>query len=420
MISVIIPVYNVYHYIDHCLRSVVGQTWAEFEILLIDDGSTDGSDKKCREWAKRDARIHLYRTENRGLGSARNLGVELAMYDYITFLDSDDWWDRHFLERMLAPILEADPDIVCCDIHYWEKDEKGNISDAISKLRIEPEKKLYIAENRELINTARTYMWGKVYKKKLFTENKILQPAHVYEDVASTPVALVKAETIYRAALPLYYYYRKREGSLANQAAGLGDMERSLWELILRFKKECLFEAYKKPLKRLVYSQARFIIRKAQVLCGDKQRSEIEASLFEMLTGTFPELKNIWRASFFVSGRAGLRQAVQMIALDEAQIHDVGELKKQEPDSAPEWNLVSEIPDAASQAAFLMEQGVGLKRIILIADKEASQQGYDKRPFPCPYSGLESRIVRINIEFHLKEADEGQLWDLADKIFYEL
>ena len=68
------------------------------------------------------------------MGPSRNLGLQLARYEYVTFLDSDDWWDRHYLEEMLKPVQKMGPDIVCCDIHYWEKNENGKTSDSVSKL----------------------------------------------------------------------------------------------------------------------------------------------------------------------------------------------------------------------------------------------------------------------------------------------
>ena len=246
MVSIIIPVYNVEKYIDKCIESVLKQTFVEFEVILIDDGSTDASGIKCAEWERKDSRIRLIKQKNQGLGPVRNLGVNLAKYDYITFIDSDDWWDCYYLEKMVYPMLKYDVDIVCCDIYYHEQDENGNTIDMVSDLRIQPDRIIKVHENKELINTARTFMWGKIYKKKLFVENKVVQPAHAYEDVPSTPIIIAKSECIYRVSEPLYYYYRKRIGSLANNIGYLMDMEKSLRELIDNFRKEDLYDIFYK------------------------------------------------------------------------------------------------------------------------------------------------------------------------------
>lgn len=432
MISVIIPVYNVRDYLDICLQSVVEQTWSAFEIILIDDGSTDGSGKKCEEWALRDTRIRLVRRENQGLGPARNLGIELAKYEYVTFLDSDDWWDTQYLEQMMAPVLESAPDVVCCDIHYWEKDTSGHIRDAISRLRIEPGKRLTVSENPELLNTARTYMWGKVYKKRLFTDNAIVQPAHTYEDVATTPFVIAKAESLYRVDRPLYYYYRKRQGSLANHAAGLWDMKRSLQELMFRFEQEELFRIYQEQLRKLAYSQVRFILKKAQILCDGKEQAQIREVLFDMLARYFPKLKNLEKEIFYVVGRRELKEAVGLIAIEEGQMAERGKVLAWGEDREPEGSLVVELPDTDSretwerweqeieEAGSFFQQGIRLRTVIVAGDREAFGHAWQDKLLSCKGQWQDCRKVEIERPSSQTGADEEYLWNLADKIFYAL
>ena len=97
-ISVILPVYNVEKYMDCSLKSICGQSHQNLEILLIDDGSTDGSLKKCEEWAAKDERIIVYHQENAGASAARNKGIELSTGKYIMFVDADDWIETNMLE----------------------------------------------------------------------------------------------------------------------------------------------------------------------------------------------------------------------------------------------------------------------------------------------------------------------------------
>lgn len=391
MVSVIIPVYNVCEYVDVCLKSVVGQTWKEFEIILIDDGSTDGSDKKCRIWSETDSRIRFVCKDNEGLGPSRNLGLQLARYEYVTFLDSDDWWDRHYLEEMLKPVQKMGPDIVCCDIHYWEKNENGKTSDSVSKLRIEAEHMLYVSENRELINTSRTFMWGKIYKKKLFTENRIVVPDYAYEDVAVTPFAVANASCLYRVSKPLYYYRRKRPGSLANCVARFGDMKLSLQELIFRFVHNDIFELYKKQLKKLFYSQVRFIVKKAQMVCEKEEICKIKEIYFELLVHYFPEMRKVWNGTFLVEGKKELKAALRLIVIDERQVRDYREAGEWKDELREKICIVLDVPD------------IGKASLLHSSDENC-----------------ECRNVRIDCPFSIEEADEGRLWNLADKIFYEL
>ena len=93
LLSIIVPVYNVERYLEQCILSLVHQSYRSIEILLIDDGSSDGSFAICDEWAKKDQRIRVFHTENHGVSHARNVGLEQARGDYIGFVDSDDWID---------------------------------------------------------------------------------------------------------------------------------------------------------------------------------------------------------------------------------------------------------------------------------------------------------------------------------------
>ena len=113
-ISVIIPVYNAERYIRFALDSLVGQTFKDWEAVVIDDGSNDGSAAICDEYAARDDRFRVIHTENKGVSEARNLGIELAKGDYIGFLDSDDWLGENTYELLYDGILKYDADIASC------------------------------------------------------------------------------------------------------------------------------------------------------------------------------------------------------------------------------------------------------------------------------------------------------------------
>lgn len=112
LISVIVPVYNVEKYLPRCIESILRQTYQNFELLLIDDGSPDRAGKICDSYAKKDARIRVVHKENAGVSSARNKGLDLAKGEYIAFIDSDDWVREDYLEKLLAPMLKYDVQMV--------------------------------------------------------------------------------------------------------------------------------------------------------------------------------------------------------------------------------------------------------------------------------------------------------------------
>ena len=111
-ISVIVPVYNVEEYIRTCVDSLIGQSYSNIEIILVDDGSTDASGRICDEYAQMDARVNVIHKENGGLISARKAGVQCVTGDYVTYVDSDDWIDLDAYEILAGQIENAMPDVV--------------------------------------------------------------------------------------------------------------------------------------------------------------------------------------------------------------------------------------------------------------------------------------------------------------------
>lgn len=111
-LSVVVPVYNIVSYIDRCVESIVRQTYRNLEIILVDDGSTDGSDQKCDLWARKDTRIRVIHKSNGGLVSARQAGVEIATGEYLAQVDGDDWIEEEMYAEMLELALSCDADIV--------------------------------------------------------------------------------------------------------------------------------------------------------------------------------------------------------------------------------------------------------------------------------------------------------------------
>lgn len=210
-ISAIIPVYNVYDYLDICMESIVNQTFSDFEVILIDDGSTDGSDIKCVEWAQRDRRIRVISKENEGPSEARNCGIRNALGQYLVFIDSDDWVDATYLEKLHEAIVRNNAAIAECDIYRFHNGTGEYTYHACSGRFGLP----YSLEEHMIYGSSA--IWKCMFAKSLFVENKIFFPNCHGEAKAMYGLLLALGGSIVNVQEGLYYYRRFREGSLTGR-----------------------------------------------------------------------------------------------------------------------------------------------------------------------------------------------------------
>ena len=120
-ISIIVPVYNAEKYIETCIESTLGQTFADFELILIDDGSVDQSPGMCDEYAQKDARIKVIHQVNAGVSAARNSGLDAAEGEYVAFIDSDDWVDKSFLQKCLDTLYSTNGDLCITGFYFYNE-----------------------------------------------------------------------------------------------------------------------------------------------------------------------------------------------------------------------------------------------------------------------------------------------------------
>ncbi len=172
LISVIIPIYNTQEYLPQCLDSVINQTYENLEIILVDDGSTDGSGEICDEYAKRDARVVVIHRENGGESCARNAGLDVAKGEYIAFCDCDDWLETNMYSVLIHEAVSNNLDIIASS---WiseaeHKTEKIiNLAEASSDVILRDELLEYIYKRDKYRGFA--YMWNKLYRRELFNDN---------------------------------------------------------------------------------------------------------------------------------------------------------------------------------------------------------------------------------------------------------
>lgn len=210
LISIIVPVYNVETWLRQCIESIIGQTYHNLDIILIDDGSSDNCGMICDEYASKDARIRVFHTDNRGLSGARNYGIERAMEvasEYIGFVDGDDWIEPDMFEILLRYAEESGAEIIC----------SGRYSEQFIS-----QKTILLTENRIFSSTEavkalikgdiRSSVWNKLWKKECFEVIRFPQ-GHVYEDTA-TVYKLFSVVNSVRSIPYAFYHYRLRNGSI--------------------------------------------------------------------------------------------------------------------------------------------------------------------------------------------------------------
>lgn len=202
MISVIVPVYNVEPYLRKCLDSILAQTYQDLEILIIDDGSTDGSGKICDEYPEKDERIRVFHTENKGLSAARNLGLDNATGDWIGFIDSDDWIEPDMYEVLIKRAEETGADVVECGCHadYTTTSyEHSAIQKTVSGID---------AVEALIRGEIRTQVWNKIWRRHLFIDIRFPE-GHSFEDVATT-YKLVGNATVTGVAENTYHWMQRK------------------------------------------------------------------------------------------------------------------------------------------------------------------------------------------------------------------
>ena len=178
LISVIVPVYNVYDYLDKCIQSIQRQSYSNIEIILVDDSSPDKCPEMCDEWARKDSRIKVIHKQNGGLSDARNAGLKVAMGEYISFLDSDDWIEKNFIENLYRVIVEHDCDFSGCKYRKCEEFCECNCNAE------EFQSEIYntIRGLRALIEeSVHQVVWNKLYKRSLI-ENIYFETGKYHED----------------------------------------------------------------------------------------------------------------------------------------------------------------------------------------------------------------------------------------------
>lgn len=220
-ISIIIPIFNAEAYLTTCLDSVLEQTYSNFEVICVNDGSTDRTGEICDKFRERDNRVKVYHIENQGVGHARNFGLSVMKGTWFCFVDSDDWIEPNYLERMYDLAQEKKCDLVACGVDMTYKYVKGLDG---------KEENIYIFETSKVCvenficnkNSMHGVSWNKLYNAKKFKDVLFDEYVKVNEDCLYVFRIMSLCERACLTTLPLYHWYI-RQDSACHRRAGNAD-----------------------------------------------------------------------------------------------------------------------------------------------------------------------------------------------------
>lgn len=255
MVSIIVPIYNIEGYIRECIDSILAQTYPDFELILVDDGSPDNCGRICDEYAEKDVRIKVIHKENGGLTSARNAGLSVAKGDWIMHVDGDDWIEPDMIESLIEAAKATEADLVFGDFmkygpyagYYklptWSIDKKDSMSRYIAYMM--------------------TTIWGSIAKRSLYTEHCLKSPDGVSycEDFHLIVRLCHFAKKIVNVHRPFYHYRYRPTSIMSNMSRKTEADEQWVYQDTIRFfKEQGVYEDYRKVMSWRVLKSAQELL----------------------------------------------------------------------------------------------------------------------------------------------------------------
>ncbi|MDT2737236.1 glycosyltransferase family 2 protein [Enterococcus pseudoavium] len=296
-ISIIVPVYNVEKYLNKCVDSILNQTFKDFEVILVDDGSPDNSGAICDQYAEKDSRVKVVHKKNGGLSDARNAGIDISTGNFLSFIDSDDYIDNDMIDILYDDITQKDGDISV--VGYY--DEYGGIvknckknKDKIEILSRETaiEK---ILEGKEL--TAN--VWNKLYKRELFEKIRFMNNVIAEDAFIIVELLLLCNKVVVNKKFKYHYVHRK--GSITTSVYSIKDLDTiKAWEYNLLLLKERVPKLSNKAFSRVCWANFFVLDKLSQV----ERKSEEETEVYKKIKNfLLKNMKHIFNSHSFTKNR---------------------------------------------------------------------------------------------------------------------
>lgn len=297
LISIIVPVYNVEMHLNRCIESILAQTYSNYEIILIDDDSSDSCPILCDQFAKKYPNVQTIHLKNTGFGAseARNAGLDKARGEYIAFIDSDDYVHIDLLKHLIA-LLESDLTVGMAACSYQKVTNTSEVKIEIKEINVKIHSVLE-AMNLLLDDQNNSALWSKLFKRSIFNDLRFPEGKH-NEDMFLMPFILQKAQKIAYAPLPLYYYFQDNK-SLCRSAFNYNmlDMLDALliWNEHVAFYFPSLLKKSKSHYFNAVINSCQYLANKNDMLGVEKfklYQSKINSEFRELINSEFVPVNN--------------------------------------------------------------------------------------------------------------------------------
>lgn len=307
-ISIILPVYNVESYLERSLQSILKQSLPLFELITVNDGSTDTSGEICEAYAQKDQRIRLIHQENQGLSMARNKGLEVATGEYVLFVDSDDYLHQDLLKVLYHNLKKHQADVSISNYELVYEGESGRETAPYeNNIKVlEP-----IEAVKEIVQESRTQMiiaWGKLYKKSLFEEVKYPR-GKVHEDEFVTYKVFYQSKRIVVTDAKLYFYWQRKESITGDSYSlkrldKLKGLEEAIYFFEAKAEKDLAHQARARYLLNIQigYYKVKYEMDKeTKVLAALQKEYETQYKLLRNTDGKVPLFKSLMLRAFHAS-----------------------------------------------------------------------------------------------------------------------
>lgn len=287
LVSIIVPIYKVEPYLQRCLDSLINQTYTNLEIILVDDGSPDNCPQICDEYAANDSRVIVIHKENGGLSDARNAGLDICSGEYISFVDSDDWVENEYIDRLLYKLLATNSDIAVANHQTFST---SNVFFPIDFLKDGVFLNTEILDNIFTTRNQFKIAWGKLFKKELFFNIRFPKGLnHEDEYVGFIPYFYAKKIVCFNQVL---YHYLKRNDSITGSENHFDDYESKIVQA-----KFSINNNVPQLAKRLLLSLSKFYLNKLYESRNDPENNTIYKSRLQQILEI---LKANFKKNFFI------------------------------------------------------------------------------------------------------------------------
>lgn len=274
-VSIIVPVYQVEKYIRQCVDSILGQTFTDFELILVDDGSTDWSGEICDEYAGMDERVVVIHKENGGLSDARNRGMDQMTGNYFMFVDSDDYIAPTMVECLYKSMIDKDADIVACNFLYYFENDREKDFPTNAKFEILSGTEVFYIKKNERNYGIWTVAWNKLYKRETFGKERFRFGKYHEDEFWANDIYQMNIKVL---TIPecLYYYRQRNSGIMGKKSIARDfDILEAFQERIFIYLREQKYaeQAY----KVLIYSLEYLEESKRLIANSNEKKSFIQA-----------------------------------------------------------------------------------------------------------------------------------------------